>query len=72
MQVSIGINTAMMTVGEIQTQLHSEYTAYGTDVNLSARAYRNQQKPGQILVGAGTHQAYHAGAFDFEIISDLT
>jgi len=30
LKVSIGINTAMMTVGEIQTQLHTEYTAYSS------------------------------------------
>ncbi len=28
LEVTIGINTAPMTVGEIQTQLHREYTAY--------------------------------------------
>ena len=70
LEVSIGINTAMMTVGEIQTQLHSEYTAYGTDVILAARLQQNAN-PGQILVGAGTHRLTRR-AFDFEIISDLS
>jgi class 3 adenylate cyclase/tetratricopeptide (TPR) repeat protein len=70
LEVSIGINTAMMTVGEIQTQLHKEYTAYGTDVNLAARLQQNAN-PGQILVGAGTHRLTRR-AFDFEIISDLS
>jgi predicted ATPase/class 3 adenylate cyclase/regulation of enolase protein 1 (concanavalin A-like superfamily) len=69
LQVSIGINTAMMTVGEIQTELHKEYTAYGTDVNLAARLQQIAE-PGQILVGAGTHRLTHR-AFDFETISDL-
>jgi len=70
LEVSIGINTAMMTVGEIQTQLHKEYTAYGTDVNLAARLQQSAN-PGQILVGAGTHRLTRR-AFDFEIISDLS
>jgi len=69
LQVSIGINTAMMTVGEIQTELHKEYTAYGTDVNLAARLQQIAE-PGQILIGAGTHRLTHR-AFDFETISDL-
>jgi class 3 adenylate cyclase/tetratricopeptide (TPR) repeat protein len=70
LEVSIGINTAMMTVGEIQTQLHSEYTAYGTDVNLAKRL-QESANPGQILVGAGSHRLTRR-AFDFDIISDLT
>jgi class 3 adenylate cyclase/ribosomal protein L40E len=68
--ISIGINTAMMTVGEIQTQLHSEYTAYGTDINLAKRLQESAE-PEQILVGSGTHRLTRR-AFDFEIISDLT
>jgi predicted ATPase/class 3 adenylate cyclase/regulation of enolase protein 1 (concanavalin A-like superfamily) len=70
LQVSIGINTAMMTVGEIQTQLHNEYTAYGTDINLAKRLQESAE-PGQILVGAGSHRLTRK-AFDFDVISDLT
>ena len=69
LQVSIGINTAMMTVGEIQTQLHNEYTAYGTDINLAKRLQESAE-PGQMLVGAGTYRLIYR-AFDFETISDL-
>ena len=69
LEVSIGINTAMMTVGEIQTQLHKEYTAYGTDVNLAARLQQSAN-PGQILVGSGTHRLTRR-AFDFDTIHDL-
>lgn len=64
LEVSIGINTAMMTVGEIQSQLHSEYTAYGTGINLSARLQQSA-KPSQILVGAGTYRLTRF-VFDFE------
>jgi class 3 adenylate cyclase len=70
LQVSIGINTAMMTVGEIQTQLHREYTAYGTDVNLAKRL-QEAAEPGQILVGMGTHRLT-SRMFDFGTIESLS
>ena len=60
LKVSIGINTAMMTVGEIQTQLHNEYTAYGTDINLAKRLQESAQ-PNQILVGSGSHRLTRRG-----------
>jgi predicted ATPase/class 3 adenylate cyclase/regulation of enolase protein 1 (concanavalin A-like superfamily) len=69
LEVTIGINTAPMTVGEIQTQLHREYTAYGTDVILASRLQEVAQ-PGQILAGTGTHRLTRR-AFDFEIVHDL-
>ena len=69
LQVSIGVNTAMMTVGEIQTQLHSEYTAYGTDVILAQRL-QVEADPGQILAGTGTHRLTRR-IFDFELLSRL-
>jgi len=67
--VSIGINTAMMTVGEIQTQLHNEYTAYGTDINLAKRL-QEAAKAGQIMVGSGTHRLTRR-AFDYEELLSL-
>jgi len=67
--VSIGVNTAMMTVGEIQTQLHSEYTAYGTDINLAKRL-QEAAEAGQILIGTGTHRLTRR-MFDFQMIADL-
>jgi len=67
--VSIGINTALMTVGEIQTQLHREYTAYGADINLAKR-FQEAAKSGQILVGAGTYRPTRR-AFDFEVLPPL-
>jgi class 3 adenylate cyclase len=70
LQVSIGINTAMMTVGEIQTQLHNEYTAYGTDINLAKRL-QESAKPGQILVGVGSHRLTRR-AFEFDTIPSLS
>jgi len=70
LQVSIGVNTAMMTVGEIQTQLHKEYTAYGTDINLAKRL-QEAADPGQILAGTGTHRLTRR-IFDFEAVHELS
>jgi len=70
LEVKIGLNTAMMTVGEIQTQLHKEYTAYGTDVNLAKRL-QEAADPGQILVGNGTHRLTRR-MFDFQVLQELS
>ena len=67
--VSIGINTAMVTVGEIQTQLHSEYTAYGTGINL-AQLLQAAAEPGQILIGIDTHRLTRR-TFDFQALPAL-
>jgi class 3 adenylate cyclase/tetratricopeptide (TPR) repeat protein/regulation of enolase protein 1 (concanavalin A-like superfamily) len=69
LEVTIGINTAPMTVGEIQTQLHREYTAYGTDVILASRL-QEVAEPGQILAGTGTHRLTRR-IFDFQIVRDI-
>lgn len=69
LEITIGINTALMTVGEIQTQLHSEYTAYGTDIVLAKRLQESAQ-PGQILVGPGTHRLIRR-MFDFETLASI-
>ncbi|MFC1716824.1 AAA family ATPase, partial [Candidatus Poribacteria bacterium] len=70
LEISVGVNTAMMTVGEIQTQLHREYTAYGTDINLAKRLQEAAQ-PGQILIGTGTHRLTRR-MFDFQELSFLS
>ncbi len=70
LEITVGINTALMTVGEIQTALHKEYTAYGTDINLAARL-QQAAKGGQIFVGSGTYRQTRY-AFDFGRIENLT
>ena len=70
LQVSIGINTATMTVGEITTTLHSEYIAHSVEINLAARLQQTAQ-PGQILVGAGTYRLTRR-TFDFQRIEGLS
>lgn len=69
LKITIGINTAMMTVGEIQTQLHSEYTAYGADIVIAKRLQEAAQ-PGQIIIGSGTHRLTRR-AFDFDTLTAL-
>ncbi|MBI1928437.1 AAA family ATPase, partial [Candidatus Poribacteria bacterium] len=70
LEITVGINTALMTVGEIQTALHKEYTAYGTEINLAARL-QQAAKGGQIFVGSGTYRQTRY-AFDFGRIENLT
>jgi predicted ATPase/class 3 adenylate cyclase/regulation of enolase protein 1 (concanavalin A-like superfamily) len=69
LEVSIGISTARMTVGEIRTQLHSEYAAYGSEVNLAKRL-QEAAEPGQILMAASSYRLTRR-AFDFEILLSL-
>ncbi|MBI1925747.1 AAA family ATPase [Candidatus Poribacteria bacterium] len=70
LEVTIGINTAWMTVGEIQTELHKEYTAYGPDIILAKRL-QETAKPGQILVGEDTYRPTRR-AFAFQPLPPLT
>jgi len=70
LQVSVGVNTAMMTVGEIKTSLHSEYTAHSIEVNLAARL-QQAAHPDQILVGTGTYRLTRR-AFDFQRIEGIS
>ena len=69
LRVSVGISTARMTVGEIYTQLHSEYTAYGSEINLAKRL-QEMAEPGQILVAASSYRLTRR-SFDFETLLPL-
>jgi class 3 adenylate cyclase/regulation of enolase protein 1 (concanavalin A-like superfamily)/tetratricopeptide (TPR) repeat protein len=69
LEISVGINTATMTVGEIETELHKEYTAYSIDINLAKRL-QESAKPGQIMVGTGTYRLTRK-IFDFEELPSL-
>jgi class 3 adenylate cyclase/tetratricopeptide (TPR) repeat protein len=48
-EVRIGISTGLAVVGEVGTDLRSEYTAMGDSVNLAARL-QHAATPGEILV----------------------
>ena len=69
LKVSVGISTSRMTVGKIHTQLHSEYAAYGSEVNLAKRL-QEAADPGQILIAASSYRATRR-SFDFETLLSL-
>lgn len=51
--IGIGINTAFMTVGNIGSDMHRDYTVIGNQVNVAARLEANA-KAGQILISQRT------------------
>ena len=52
--MGIGINTGYMTVGNIGSDMHMDYTVIGNQVNVAARL-ESLAKPGQILVSQRTY-----------------
>lgn len=68
-QTRVGLNTGLVVVGDIGTDLHMEYLALGDAVNLAARVQQNAE-PGAILVTADTHRLI-APLFEFEALGDL-
>jgi len=54
LNIGIGINTGYMTVGNIGSDAHRDYTVIGHQVNVAARL-ESLAKPGQILVSQRTY-----------------
>lgn len=52
--IGIGINTGYMTVGNIGSDMHMDYTVIGNQVNVASRLESNS-KAGQILVSQRTY-----------------
>jgi class 3 adenylate cyclase/tetratricopeptide (TPR) repeat protein len=53
--VRVGINTGLVVVGEVGSDLRVAYTAVGDAINLAARMEQNAE-PGTVLISAATHK----------------
>ena len=54
LNIGIGINTGYMTVGNIGSEFHKDYTVIGNQVNIAARL-ESMAKPGEILISQRTY-----------------
>jgi class 3 adenylate cyclase len=63
-QMRIGLNTGLVVVGNIGSDLHMEYLAIGDTVNLAARM-QSAAEPDAILISESTRRLV-AALFDFE------
>lgn len=63
-QMRVGVNTGLVVVGNIGSDLHMEYLAIGDTVNLASRL-QAAADPGTVLVSQSTRRLVE-GLFDFE------
>jgi class 3 adenylate cyclase len=68
--MGIGINTGYMTVGNIGSDMHLDYTVIGNQVNVAARL-ESLAKSGQILVSQRTYSRV-SDLVEAEAIGDIT
>lgn len=64
LEVRVGINTGLVLVGEVGSDMLTEYTALGDAINLAARMEQTAQ-PGTVQVAEDTHRLV-APLFDWE------
>jgi class 3 adenylate cyclase len=69
LEMRIGINTGMVMVGRICTDLHMEYTAVGDAINLASRLL-SLARPGSVLISEITYKAI-AGFFETLPVGEL-
>ncbi len=67
--VRVGINTGLVVVGEVGSDLRVEYTAMGDAINLAARM-ESAAEPGTILITKETHKLI-APLFDTEALGPI-
>ncbi len=67
--VRVGINTGLVVIGKIGTELHEEYAALGDAVNLAARMEQTA-RPGTVQVSEHTSKLV-ANKFEFEEVGAI-
>jgi class 3 adenylate cyclase/tetratricopeptide (TPR) repeat protein len=69
-QMRVGLNTGLVVVGNIGSDLHMEYAAIGDTVNLASRM-QSAAEPNTILISQNTHRLA-SSLFEFEDRGKIT
>ena len=69
-QLRVGISTGTVVVGQVGSDLHTEYLAIGDTVNLAARL-QSAAEPGKVLISESTARLVKS-AFELEALGEIT